>query len=244
MEVRNLKFIAMACAGEQLKGSQKTAVSRVGTDSRRAQAGDLFFALAGERFDAHGFVHDVAGKGASAVVVERRKIPADLPECAVIVVDDTRKALGRLAARYREDFTLPLIAVAGSNGKTTTKELIASVLRQKLSTLWSEASFNNDIGVPLTLLRLEESHQAAVLEVGTNHPGELAPLVTMIRPRYGVITNIGREHLEFFGDLAGVAKEEGTLAELLPADGKLFIGGDNDWVPGITRRSRAPVVRV
>ena len=141
----------------------------------------------------------------------------------------SRAALGKLAAAYRREFDLPVIAVGGSNGKTTTKELIASVLRQKLATLWSEASFNNDIGVPLTLLRLEKSHQAAVLEAGTNHPGELAPLVKMIQPKFGVMTNIGREHLEFFGDVAGVAQEEGWLAELLPADGKLFVNGDNEW---------------
>jgi UDP-N-acetylmuramoyl-tripeptide--D-alanyl-D-alanine ligase len=110
--------------------------------------------------------------------------------------------------------------------------------------LWSEASFNNDIGVPLTLLRLEKSHQAAVFEAGTNHPGELAPLVKMIRPEYGVITNIGREHLEFFGDVEGVAREEGSLAELLPADGRLFMNGDNEWTEKIAGRARAGVVRV
>jgi UDP-N-acetylmuramoyl-tripeptide--D-alanyl-D-alanine ligase len=167
-----------------------------------------------------------------------------LPDCAVLTVDDTRAALGRLAAAYRRLFNLPVIAVGGSNGKTTVKELIASVLRQKLATLWSEASFNNDIGVPMTLLRLDKSHQAAVLEAGTNHPGELAPLVKMIQPKYGVLTNIGREHLEFFGDLAGVAEEEGSLAELLPAEGRLFINGDSEWTELITRRTRATVVRV
>jgi len=134
--------------------------------------------------------------------------------------------------------------VAGSNGKTSTKELLAAVLRQKFKTLWSEASFNNDIGVPLTLLKLESSHQAAVLEVGTNHPGELAPLVRMIQPQMGVITSIGREHLEFFGDLAGVASEEGWLAELLPANGTLFLNGDSEWTADIARRCPAKVVKV
>ncbi len=155
-----------------------------------------------------------------------------------------RAALGKFAAAYRQGFELPVIAVAGSNGKTTTKELIASVLRQKLATLWSEASFNNDIGVPLTLLRLEKSHQAAVLEAGTNHPGELAPLVEMIQPKYGVLTNIGREHLEFFGNLAGVAEEEGRLAERLPTDGRLWINGDNEWTEPVAKRTHAIVVRV
>ena len=124
------------------------------------------------------------------------------------------------------------------------KDLIASVLRQKFATLGNEASFNNDIGVPMTLLRLEKTHQAAVLEAGTNHPGELAPLVGIIAPRFGVITSIGREHLEFFGDLAGVAQEEGRLAEGLPAEGKLFLNGDGEWAEKIAARARATVVRV
>jgi UDP-N-acetylmuramoyl-tripeptide--D-alanyl-D-alanine ligase len=244
MEARSLKFVAAACAGEQLNGSPDTRVNRVCTDSRKAQAGDLFFALAGEQFDGHDFLRQVAEKGAGAVVVERKRVPAAWSGCAMIAVENTRKALGQVASKYREDFVVPLVAVGGSNGKTTTKELVASVLRQKLATLWSEASFNNDIGVPLTLLRLEKSHQTAVLEAGTNHPGELAPLLKMIRPNYGIITCIGREHLEFFGDVAGVAREEGWLAELLPADGKLFVNGDDEWTGRLADRARAEVVRV
>jgi len=242
MEFRSLKYVAEACAGEQSSGSPEVTVGRVCSDSRQARAGDLFFALAGDRFDGHDFLPEVARKGAAAVVVARDKVPANLP-CAVIAVDDPRRALGRLAAAYRADFDLPVVAVGGSNGKTTTKELLAAVLRQKLRTLWSEASFNNDIGVPLTLLNLEKTHQAAVLEVGTNHPGELAPLVRMVRPGLGVITSIGREHLEFFGDLAGVVEEEGWLAELLPANGKLFLNGDSEWSGRIAGRTRATVVR-
>jgi UDP-N-acetylmuramoyl-tripeptide--D-alanyl-D-alanine ligase len=208
------------------------------------QAGDLFIALPGGRFDGHDFLRQAAENGAVAVVVERKRIPKDWGGCAMIAVEDSRKALGLLASSYREDFVLPLVAVGGSNGKTTTKELVASVLRQKAATLWSEASFNNDIGVPLTLLRLGQSHQAAVLEAGTNHPGELAPLLKMMRPNYGVITCIGREHLEYFGDVAGVAREEGWLAELLPADGKLFVNGDDEWAERIAARASAAVVRV
>ncbi|MBC8094901.1 MAG: UDP-N-acetylmuramoyl-tripeptide--D-alanyl-D-alanine ligase [Akkermansiaceae bacterium] len=244
MEVRSLKFIAGACAGEQRRGSPESPIRRVCTDSRQAQAGDLFVAIPGERHDAHAFLSDVMRKGVTAVLVERSKAIAEFPGCAVVAVDNTRIALGQIAAHYRKEFSLPIIAVGGSNGKTTTKELIASVLRQKLATLWSEASFNNDIGVPLTLLRLENSHQAAVLEVGTNHPGEVAPLVRMIQPMFGIITNIGREHLEFFGDLAGVAKEEGALAEWLPAHGKLFLNGDSEWANEIAGRATAKVIRV
>jgi UDP-N-acetylmuramoyl-tripeptide--D-alanyl-D-alanine ligase len=244
MEARSLRFIATASVGEQVNGSPETRVHRVTTDSRQMQAGDLFFALPGGRFDGHDFLRQAAEKGAGAVVVERKRVPAGWSGCPMIAVQDTRKALGQLASKYRDDFALPLVVVGGSNGKTTTKELVASVLRQKIATLWSEASFNNHIGVPLTLLRLEKTHQAAVLEAGTNHPGELAPLLKMIRPKYGVITCIGREHLEFFGDVAGVAREEGWLAELLPADGKLFVNGDDEGTGCVIERTRAAVVRV
>src|SRR5439155_5658626 len=134
--------------------------------------------------------------------------------------------------------------VGGSNGKTTTKELLAAVLCRRFRTLCSEASFNNDVGVPSTLLKLENTHEVAVLEVGTNHPGELPPLVRMIQPQFGVITSIGREHIEFFGDLNGVAEEEGWLAELLPASGKLFINGDSAWATQICQRTKAKSVRV
>jgi UDP-N-acetylmuramoyl-tripeptide--D-alanyl-D-alanine ligase len=203
----------------------------------------VFFAIEGEKFDGHNFLGEVVAKKVAAVVVQRQKIPATLPGCAILAADSPRVSLGKLAAAYRREFDLPVLCVGGSNGKTTTKELLASVLRQSLSTLWSEASFNNDIGVPMTLLRLQKTHQAAVLEVGTNHPGELAPLVKTIGPRYGLITNIWREHLEFFGDLDGVAEEEGWLAELLPKDGALFINGDNERAGKVAARTKARVVR-
>jgi len=238
-----LKFVAEACDGLIRRGEAESVVKNVCIDSRKAQAGDLFFAIRGERFDGHDYLNEVAAKSVKAVVIEQNKVPAKLPKCAVVTVADVRIALGKIASAYRKDFALPVVCVGGSNGKTTVKELIASALRQKLATLWSEASFNNDIGVPLTLLRVGKDHQAAVLEAGTNHPGELAPLVKMIQPKFGVITNVGREHLEFFGDLAGVAQEEGRLAELLPADGKLMLNGDNDWSEKIAARTKAQVVR-
>jgi UDP-N-acetylmuramoyl-tripeptide--D-alanyl-D-alanine ligase len=244
MESCSLQFIAKACAGELLRGSPDTQVHRVCTDSREVRTGELFFALRGCRYDGHDFLRQVVEKGAGAVVTERKSVPANWSGCALIAVEDTRQALGALAAQYRNNFVLPVVAIGGSNGKTTTKELVASVLKQALTTLWSEASFNNNIGVPLTLLRLEKSHQVAVLEAGTNHPGELAPLVEIIRPNYGIITCVGREHLEFFGTVAGVAKEEGCLAELLPANGKLFVNGDDEWASRVGARARAQVVRV
>ena len=244
MEAMDLGFAVSACGGELLKGSPAASFQRVNTDSRQAQPGDLFIALSGERFDGHEFVAEVVQKGAIAVIVEKGHKLAALPECAVIQVTNARQAFGQIGAAYRKQFSLPVIAVGGSNGKTSTKELIAAVLRQKLNTLWSEASFNNDVGVPATLLRLDKTHQAAVVEVGTNHPGELAPLLKLIAPQFGVITNVGREHLEFFGDLDGVAKEEGCLAELVPVGGKLFLNGDDERSDAIAARTKAAVVRV
>ncbi|HEY6168100.1 MAG TPA: UDP-N-acetylmuramoyl-tripeptide--D-alanyl-D-alanine ligase [Verrucomicrobiae bacterium] len=236
--------MADACGGQLHAGAPDAPVRRVCTDSRAVQAGDLFVAIKGERFDGHDFLPEAAKQGAAALVMGFSRAAAIPPGCGVVLVDDPRRALGQLAARYRRDFDLPVIAVAGSNGKTSTKELLAGLLAQNVPTLSSEASFNNDIGVPLTLLRLDKVHRAAVLEIGTNHPGELAPLIEMVQPRFGIIASIGREHLEFFGDLAGVAREEGTLAEMLPADGKLFVNGDSPMISEIARRSRAPVVHV
>ena len=244
MEARTLKFVTDAVGGKLLRGESKALVRRVCMDSRQVAAGDLFLAIKGDRFDGHDYLNEVAGKDVGAIVMARNRQPEKMTACPAIIVDEPRAALGKLAAAYRRQFTLPIIAVGGSNGKTTTKDLIASVLRQKFSTLHSDASFNNDIGVPITVLRLEKKHAAAVMEVGTNHPGELAPLVEMIQTKFGVITSIGREHLEFFGDLTGVAKEEGVLAELLPVEGKLFLNGDSEWTPRIAKRTSATVVRV
>jgi UDP-N-acetylmuramoyl-tripeptide--D-alanyl-D-alanine ligase len=244
MEPRTLQYMAMASEGRQLNGCTETLVRRVCTDSRQVRRDDLFVALRGDRFDGHAFVAEVAEKGVAGAVVERASLPPALPPCGIIAVENTRLALGRMAERYRQDFVLPVIAVGGSNGKTTTKELIFSVLRQRFRALASRASFNNDIGVPTTLLELTGEHQVAVLEFGTNHPGELAPLLSLAQPRFGVIPSIGREHLEFFGDLAGVIQEEGYLAEALPADGRLFLNGDTAGASEIIRRCSAPVVRV
>ncbi len=240
VEARPLQYIAEATGGRVTQGDDGAFVHRVSTDSRHVEPEDLFVALRGDRFDGHEFIAQAEQNGAVALLVDH---PVKT-QCAVIEVDDTRLALGRLAARYRCDFHVPVVGVAGSNGKTTTKDLLASILRRHHAAIWSEASFNNDIGVPLTLLRMENFHHAAVLELGTNHPGELAPLVRMSAPDYGIITAIGREHLEFFGDLEGVAREEGMLGELLPSSGKLFLYGDSQWSKPIAARSAAPVCTV
>ena len=244
MEPRTLGYVEESCNGQLVAGQRSSSVRRVCTDSRLARKGDLFIAICGNRFDGHDYLNGALGQGAEAAVVSRSRLGQAEVAGPRIEVEETRDALGRLAARYRQDFDLPVIAVGGSNGKTGTKEILATVLGQRLKTLSSEDSFNNDIGVPLTLLRLSEAHEAAVLEVGSNHPGELHPLLQLIRPRYGVLTSIGREHLEFFGDLAGVIEEEGALAEALPPEGSLFVNGDIEGLEAIRARCRATVVTV
>jgi len=245
MEPRSLQYISDACKGRLSNGSADSLARGISTDSRKSGPGDVFFAISGERFDGHIFVANVARNGAAAVVVQAGKIPETFKSCPVIEVEDSpRLALGRLAARYRMDFKIPVIAVCGSNGKTTTKELVASVLRQVGSTLWNEGSYNNDVGVPLTLLRLEGKHWAAVVESGTNHPGELQSLLGLINPGMGLITNIGREHLEYFKDLEGVAREEGAIAQALPSNGVLFVNGDCALSESIAKQAHCRVVRV
>ena len=246
MEERTLSFFARACQAEFLERQPGKGVRGICTDSRSVQAGDLFVAIAGDRFDGHEYVEQALAQGAVGAVVERRALARlDAVKTGnLLVVENSRHALGSMAAEYRRGFDLPVVAVGGSNGKTTTKELLASALRQRWTALSSEASFNNEIGVPVTLLKLERTHGAAVLEAGTNHPGELAPLLRMIQPRYGILTSIGREHLEFFGDLEGVAREEGAVGEVLPVEGTLFVNGDFAGLDFLLRRTRAGVTRV
>ena len=244
MEPQTLKTIAEWSQGELVNASPVTKARAVSTDSRAVQPGDLFVALAGENFDAHDFLVDVCAKGAVAAVVNRDRRAALPPGISFIAVENTRAALGLIASNYRRLFDLTAIAIAGSNGKTSTKEFVAAVLREKFPTVWSAASFNNDVGVPLTLLSIDRAHRAGVFEAGTNHPGELRPLLEMIQPRIGIITSIGREHLEFFGDLEGVLLEEGQLAEALPPGGLLVLDGDGYGNDSLTRRTVARLARV
>ncbi len=244
METRTLGYVEDSCNGRLIAGDRSSCVRHVCTDSRLAKPGDLFIAINGDHFDGHDYLGDALGQGAEAAVVSRSRLGHGANFRPRIEVEETRRALAQLAARYRKDFKIPIIAVGGSNGKTGTKDLIATLLGQRFETLSSDASFNNDIGVPLSLLRLREVHEAAVLEVGSNHPGELCQLLDLIRPRYGVMTSIGREHLEFFQDLDGVIEEEGAIAEAMPPDGCLFVNGDIVGLEAICIRCSGAVITV
>ncbi|MCW5296754.1 UDP-N-acetylmuramoyl-tripeptide--D-alanyl-D-alanine ligase [Herbaspirillum lusitanum] len=199
------------------------------TDSRAVVPGNLFIALRGERFDAHDFLDAVAAQGAAAVVVER--VPAGL-KIPAIVVSDTRVALGRIARHWRQQFKLPLIAVTGSNGKTTVKEMIASILAADFGedrSMATRGNFNNEIGVPLTLFRLQPQHQAAVVELGMNHPGEIAVLAEIARPTLALVNNAQREHQEFMATVEAVARENGAVFAALPADGIAVFPAEDDY---------------
>ncbi|MFN4326638.1 MAG: UDP-N-acetylmuramoyl-tripeptide--D-alanyl-D-alanine ligase [Azonexus sp.] len=205
------------------------AVDGVSTDTRAIAQGALFVALAGERFDAHDFLEQaVAGGAAALLVADAARLPAGVP---AVVVGDTRLALGRLAAAWRARFTLPVIAVTGSNGKTTTKEMIAAILKAAYgaAVLSTRGNLNNDIGLPLTLLGLSPAHQAAVIEMGMNRPGEIAYLAKLGAPTVALVTNAQRAHLEGMGDLDEVAREKGSIFSGLPADGVAVINADDAY---------------
>jgi UDP-N-acetylmuramoyl-tripeptide--D-alanyl-D-alanine ligase len=215
----------------------------VSTDTRSVKAGDLFIAIRGETFDGHAFLEQAFTSGASLAVVDTRsEIARFRDRHPMIVVRNTVQALGQLARAHRRKFDLPVVAIAGSNGKTTTKELTASVLAKKYRVLKSEKNCNNHIGVPQTLFRLSAKHEVAVVEIGTNHFGELAHLCTVLEPTHGLITNIAREHLEFFGDLDGVAKAEGELfASLAERKGVGFVNADDRQIVAQSRILRRKV---
>lgn len=211
---------------EELAGRK---VRRVVTDSREAKKGDVFVAFRGARTDAHDFVPVLCEKGVLACVVENRwyrKHTASIKDLPLIVVKDTMRAYGDIARLHRERFSLPLIAVTGSNGKTSTKEMISAALRTKYRVLQNAGNFNNHIGLPATLLQLSADHDLVVTEMGTNQPGDIAYLCTIAQPTHGLITNIGRAHIEKLRSREGIAREKGELFASLPKDGMAIVNAD------------------
>ena len=175
----------------------------VTTDSRRITEGCLFFALKGETFDGNLFAENALAQGAAYAVIDKSNFKAN---DRLIIVDDVLTTLQNLATYHRRQFDIPIIAIAGSNGKTTTKELVAAVMNSHYNTHFTKGNFNNHIGVPLTLLNLNEEHEAAIIEIGANHQGETYDLCVILEPTHGVVTNMGKDHLEGFGGIEGVKK--------------------------------------
>ncbi len=225
----NLREAAVAMAGE-MQGIDRSFVG-VSTDTRAIQSGELFFALKGERFDAAQFLEAAFRAGAAGAVIGHNDTPPLPPGASVIRVADTRAALGRLAARWRDRFTLTLVGLTGSNGKTTVKDMIAAVLRahcgDPAQVLATEGNLNNDIGVPLTLLRLRERHRYAVIEMGMNHAGEIRYLTGLARPDVALVNNAGTAHIGMLGSREAIARAKGEIFEGLGDRGVAVINADD-----------------
>ena len=230
-------------SGEPLQGFEN-----IGIDSRDIAPRDVFVAIAGDVHDGHSFVNDVVQQGVSGLIVSREK-SATLPiadwqtrQIACVAVADTTRALGDLAAYHRSRNDVPLTAITGSNGKTTTRQMTAQVVAQKYTTLATIGNYNNQIGVPLTLLRLTNEYEQAVVELGTNSPGEIARLARICAPDIGVVTNVGPAHLEGLGSLDGVMREKEQLIDHLKAGGKAVLNADDRRVYQMASRTEREVL--
>jgi UDP-N-acetylmuramoyl-tripeptide--D-alanyl-D-alanine ligase len=228
----------LSCAHVQQQGRWRV-FKNITIDSRSVKPGSLFIAIRGVNLDGHAFISDAVAQGARCLIVGKKLRTAIPKEICVIRVEDTTRALGQLARAHRLRFSIPVIAVTGSAGKTTTKDMIAGVLKQKFNVLKNQGSFNNHWGVPLTLLQLSDRHEAAVVEAGTNHPGEIAYLAKMICPTIVVLTNIGASHLEGFHSVENVYREKRVLVDALTEKGIAVFNDDDPFLRRLNRMNRS-----
>jgi len=240
-----LKEIERITEGELLQGDAGRHFNDISIDSRNIDPGDLFIAIKGENFDGHDFVADALDKGAAGVLISRRELyqqkllqrnNGSVP--SVLMVKDTLQALQEIAGFQREKNRIPFIGITGSNGKTTSKEMIASVLGTRYAVLKNEGNYNNHIGVPLTLLRLEASHEIGVVEMGMSGMGEIRRLCEIARPETGIVTNISTAHLEFLGSLERVKEAKGELVEFINEQGTVVLNADDPMVMDLKDRVR------
>lgn len=231
MEIIKISEILQSTEGELICGDKDKWITKISTDSRQIAQGDLFIALKGDRFDGHDFIEEVIKKGAGALIISKN-IPSITDyrlSVTVIKVNDTLIALGKIAADYRQKFEIPIIAITGSNGKTTTKEMAWRLLSQKFNTLKSTSSFNNAIGLPLTLLELKNTIQSAVVEIGMNQPGEIKCLTQITKPTVALITNIGESHIGHLKTLENIAREKAQILEAVKDKGIAILNRDDDY---------------
>ena len=247
-QIWTIDEIVKATDGELMAGPSGTRFSGISIDSRQISEDELFVAVKGATHDGHLFIPEVIERGVRGIVVDRRKASDALTDLipghvTCVLTDDTIRALGDLAAFHRGRFSIPVVCITGSNGKTTTKEMTASVLGEKFNTLKTHLNLNNEFGVPLTLFRMDPSHEAAVIELGMNHPGEIRRLSEICRPDFGVITNIGPAHLEGLGSINNVMAAKGELIDNIKKDGILILNGDDPYCMELGKTSGRKVFR-
>src|SRR4051812_18978517 len=242
MESLSLAEIAKLASGSISADDTSRIVSRVSTDSRTLQPGDLFVPLRGENFDGHKFIEQAAERRATGAMVEETwngNVPAHF---ALIRVADTLVGYQTLAANYRASLPLKVIAITGSNGKTSTKDFVGATLARKFRVTKTEGNFNNHVGLPQTILAANRKHEIAVWEIGMNHPGEIAALAKLAAPDVAIITNVGIAHIEFMGSREAIAEEKGALAEAVAANGTLILNADDAFTESIAKRTGAKII--
>lgn len=234
----SVRDIAEATGGYVYSDNLNACVNGWSIDSRTIKPGNFFIAVKGNNFDGHAFLPDAVENGASGLIVKHDSKDIALSLSArVITVDDTLEAMGMIAARIRRQIDIPCIAITGSNGKTSVKDILSHILSSKYKVLKSQKSYNNLVGLSLTVFELDASYDVLVLELGTNHPGEISKLAWIARPYMAIITNIGNSHLEFFSDKNGVFKEKTSLLNFLPPTGVAFLNRDDVLLAGLSGRN-------
>lgn len=234
--------VCIATNGVLVKGSNNIKFGGVATDTRKIRCGDLFIALKGERFDGHDFIRQAIEYGAAGVVVSKDTDDIADVNIAIIKVKDTLKALQYLAAFHRRRFDIPIVAITGSNGKTTTKDMTAAILSSRFNVLKTEANFNNEIGLPLTLLNLDSTYDVGIVEMGMRGLGQIKELADIALPNIGVVTNVGETHIELLESIENIAKAKAELIEALPADGIAILNYDNEYVRAMFNNTEADVL--
>jgi UDP-N-acetylmuramoyl-tripeptide--D-alanyl-D-alanine ligase len=242
MDALPLSQIAKFAQAHISLGGSDVTISKISTDSRTLQSGDLFVALRGENFDGHRFIDKAAERGAAGAIVEENWKDQGRDNFPLLRVPDTLSAYQQIAARYRQSLPLKVIAITGSNGKTTTKDFVAAALGHHFRVTKTEGNFNNHVGLPRTILEATSRDEIGVWEIGMNHPGEIATLAKIAAPDVGIITNIGVAHIEFVGSREAIAQEKGALAEAIGPQGTLILNADDPFSEGIAKRSRAKIV--
>jgi UDP-N-acetylmuramoyl-tripeptide--D-alanyl-D-alanine ligase len=244
MEPLTAREIIEATAGRLLEGcGVERFIHSISTDSRTIKSGELFIPVVGEKHDGHNFIKDALDKGAAgALLAEDREVPSDYPDRVFVKVADTTKALGNIAAAYRRRFNITVVGVTGSNGKTTTKEMIASVLSTRFKVHKSLGNLNTEVGLPLSVLELDSSHQASVVEMGMNRSGDIAWLSRIAKPTIGVITNIGEAHIGYLGSRRNIALAKWELADSLPSEGVLILNADDPYLWALREKARCRVI--